>query len=155
VTGPALISSTSDGRLPGMSSTEFAGAFADAVRDRFRRLPDGLMWFLARCERCNLENDVDNGVPFRDEGARDDWAAVHVTATGHVVYLLTHATQDLPAMHLTGVISRAAPGDFRFLCPAPTCSRSNGPYASAQQAIASWRTHPVLTAVSDSTAVAR
>lgn len=99
------------------------------------------LWYLARCHRCALDNGVDNGVPFRDETERDVWAAGHVTATGHVVHLSIDGLAELPDLHLVGVISRDPNLQFRFVCPAVICGTSNGPYDTAESAIASWRQH--------------
>jgi hypothetical protein len=97
------------------------------------------VFYLAICYRCG----EDLGVPFiDDEGARDTWAAVHVAHTGHTVQLTIDGFEELAALHMTGVITRTADGNaFTFTCPADECGRENGPYATPQLAIASWRGH--------------
>lgn len=113
-------------------------AMAAALRNS-----EGLLWFLAICRRCGQ----DLGQPFRSEDERDTWAAKHIAATGHVVHLTLDGFADLPGLHLTGVITAVGTidpdgsGDFRYVCPADECSISNGPYATAQLAVAAWRKH--------------
>jgi hypothetical protein len=98
-----------------------------------------LLWFLAMCARCG----DDLAQPFRVEADRDDWAAKHVADTGHVVRLTVDGLDNLPGLHLCGVISRDQNGGYRYVCPADTCGTSNGPYSTPQLAIVSWRNHPV------------
>ena len=142
----------SDPRMPGVSRPDTGGGLdvksaiwhavtaAEAFRLFVAAYPEAA-WFLAICHRCG--NDF--GQPFRSEDQRDDWAAQHVTETGHVVHLSVDGFDELPHLHLSGVISRDQVGCYRYVCPAEDCSKSNGPYVSAQLAIASWRNHPPVT----------
>lgn len=111
--------------------------------EAIRQAGAGLLWYLALCIRCAEGTVADRGQPFRDETERDTWAAKHLAGTGHAVRLLVDSLGELPELHLSSVISRAAVGDFRYLCLAPSCSVSNGPFPSPELAIASWRSHPV------------
>lgn len=79
--------------------------------------------------------------PFRCEAERDEWAAQHVTRTGHVVTCTIDGLDGLPQLHMIGIVSRDPDSQFRFVCPADDCGTSNGPYPSASVAIASWRQH--------------
>jgi hypothetical protein len=99
---------------------------------------DVVVWYLAICHRCGGE---DLAEPFRDEDERDEWATKHVAETGHTVQLTIDGFDDLPGLHMTGVLRRDDNGQFRFLCPADDCKRWNGPYDTAGLAITSWRAH--------------
>lgn len=91
-------------------------------------------WFLAACNRCNIDGLEE---PFLAEDARDDWAAKHAAAAGHVVFVsIDGGPEPARALRLD-----ENGQDFRFLCVAPKCARWNGPFPSAQVALASARAH--------------
>lgn len=98
---------------------------------------DPIAWYLATCHRC----DPDYAEPFRDEDARNDWAAAHVTGEGHTV----HVEAGEPSSsneHGAAMIRRDGNGaGYRWLCTSKRCARWNGPFVSAQLAIASWASH--------------
>ena len=94
------------------------------------------VWYLATCHRCG----PDLAQPFTDLVERDEWAVKHAESSGHVVHLSIdgEATDGHHAM----LLRYFAYGAFwRWMCPAPACSRWNGPYDSGQLALASWRSH--------------
>jgi hypothetical protein len=98
--------------------------------------PVTLLWYLAACHRCA----DDLGQPFATEDERDDWAAEHATATGHTVHVFAEADGTIMGEHTSGMV-RFTNGAGRFLCTRATCERWNGPYPSAQVALASFRDH--------------
>lgn len=92
-------------------------------------------WFLAACFRCGGDDFAE---PFRDDAARDDWAAKHVESTGHAVKLSTHGA-DFATM-----LSRTDhPDGFKTLCTGigRFCRRWTGPFDTPQIALASSRDH--------------
>lgn len=130
----------------GVAPDGTAGTIAARLdREQFRAALAGVVYFIARCARCG-DGDGDPMVqPFRDETERDEWAAQHVTGTGHVVTLTIDGLEGLPQLHMVGVLTRDEHGQYRFVCPADDCGTSNGPYDRALTAIASWRTHKPFT----------
>jgi hypothetical protein len=96
-----------------------------------------IVWYLAVCHRC----EPDLAEPFRDEDERDTHAAAHLVGTGHTVVISVEGFDALPGLHMSAVVKRTEGGEFKFLCPAGDCQRWNGPYGTAQLAIASWRAH--------------
>lgn len=120
----------------------FGVSIADRLdREQFRAALAGVVYFVARCARCGDGEGDPLVEPFRDEAERDEWAAQHVTGTGHVVTLTIDGLEGLPMLHMVGILTRDQHGAFRFVCPADDCGTSNGPYDRALTAIASWRTH--------------
>jgi hypothetical protein len=127
---------------PGGGLGVIADRFAGVVeRAEFRAAIAGVVYFTARCSRCGDGGSDPLVEPFRDEAERDEWAAGHVTGTGHVVVLTIDGLEGLPMLHMVGVLSRDQNSQFRFVCPADDCGTSCGPYDRAATAIASWRTH--------------
>jgi hypothetical protein len=98
---------------------------------------DPIAWHLATCHRC----DLDYAEPFRYEGERNAWAAAHVTGAGHTVHLCADSAR--PLEHSTALVrcEERSGGGYRWLCTEHGCERWNGPFVSAQLAIASWVSH--------------
>ena len=128
---------TAEAPAPGLIRPAAAPPINATLRAVFAAGTMGTAWFLALCAQCG----DDLAQPFRDEDERDTWAAEHLTATGHVVRLAVDQFEDIVSLHLTAVIRRVGLGQFEFQCRADGCSRWNGPYPTAQSAIASWRQH--------------
>jgi hypothetical protein len=97
------------------------------------------IWYLAACHRCNPLMEE----PFTDSGERDDWAAEHIAKTGHVV-LVSLDGEARGHGHHGGVLARTERlSGFRWMCTTEDdhCRRWNGPYVSAQLALASFASH--------------
>ena len=99
--------------------------------------PTVIVWYLAVCHRCG----EDISQPFLDEDERDDWASRHVVAPGHTVQLTVDGLDEMPGLHMTGILRSDDSGGFKFLCPSDDCKRWNGPYPTPQTAISAWRSH--------------
>ncbi len=102
-------------------------------------IPPVEVWYLATCHRC----DPLLSEPFTDSGERDDWAAKHVTEASHVV-LVSLESEAPEGGHHGGVLARTEQlSGFRWLCTteAAGCREWNGPYVSAQLALASFAAH--------------
>lgn len=113
------------------------------VRGDGNPLPGGVgsivLWYLAACHRCQ----TDLAVPFRTPEGRDLWAAEHATATGHAVVVSIEGIEP-ERDHTAGVVRRCDEiNGFKWLCMtgATNCRRWNGPYDSAQLALASMAAH--------------
>jgi hypothetical protein len=100
-----------------------------------------LIWYLATCHQCG----ADLAQPFHSDVERDDWAAKHVEATGHVVLLSVDAfVEAAPPTRVIRPSELSVDGSgFKFLCVGPGrfCARWNGPYATPQLALAASRAH--------------